>query len=66
AIKSGDKDSIEAKSQALAMAAQKLGEQMYAQAEGGAQGAEGGQSAGGKADDADVVDAEFTEVKDKK
>ena len=68
AIKSGDKDSIEAKSQALAMAAQKLGEQMYAQAqaEGGAQGAAGGQQAGGKADDADVVDAEFTEVKDKK
>ena len=68
AIKSGDKDSIEAKSQALATAAQKLGEQMYAQAqaEGGAQGAAGGQQAGGKADDADVVDAEFTEVKDKK
>ena len=68
AIKSGDKDSIEAKSQALAMAAQKLGEQMYAQAEGGAQpgAGAGGQQAGGKADDADVVDAEFTEVKDKK
>ena len=68
AIKSGDKDTIEAKSQALAMAAQKLGEQMYAQAqaEGGAQGAAGGQQAGGKAEDADVVDAEFTEVKDKK
>ena len=70
AIKSGDKDSIEAKSQALAMAAQKLGEQMYAQAQaegGGQPGAgAGGQQAGGKADDADVVDAEFTEVKDKK
>ncbi len=72
AIKSGDKDSIEAKSQALATAAQKLGEQMYAQAEaeGGPQaagGAGGGASSGGgKADDADVVDAEFTEVKDKK
>ena len=70
AIKSGDKDTIEAKSQALAMAAQKLGEQMYAQAqaEGGAQpgAGAGGQQAGGKADDADVVDAEFTEVKDKK
>ncbi|MBN8440827.1 MAG: molecular chaperone DnaK [Thauera sp.] len=70
AIKSGDKDGIEAKSQALAMAAQKLGEHMYAQAqaEGGAQpgGAAGGQQAGAKADDADVVDAEFTEVKDKK
>ncbi|MDO9597351.1 MAG: molecular chaperone DnaK [Azoarcus sp.] len=69
AIKSGDKDSIEAKSQALAMASQKLGEAMYgqqAQAESGAQAAAGGGSAGGKADDADVVDAEFTEVKDKK
>ncbi|HRO38182.1 Hsp70 family protein, partial [Thauera sp.] len=70
AIKSGDKDSIEAKSQALAMAAQKLGEQMYAQAqaEGGAQpgAGAGGQQPGGKAEDADVVDAEFTEVKDKK
>ncbi len=72
AIKSGDKDSIEAKSQALATAAQKLGEQMYAQAEaeGGPQAAGGGgggaSSGGGKADDADVVDAEFTEVKDKK
>ncbi len=65
AIKSGDKDSIEAKSQALATAAQKLGEQMYAQTEGSAQGA-GGASADSKADDPDVVDAEFTEVKDKK
>ncbi|PKO56549.1 MAG: molecular chaperone DnaK, partial [Betaproteobacteria bacterium HGW-Betaproteobacteria-19] len=69
AIKSGDKDSIEAKSQALAMASQKLGEAMYgqqAQPESGAQTASGGGAAGGKADDADVVDAEFTEVKDKK
>ena len=65
AIKSSDKDSIEAKSQALATAAQKLGEQMYAQTEGSAQGA-GGPSADSKADDSDVVDAEFTEVKDKK
>ena len=65
AIKSGDKDSIEAKSQSLATAAQKLGEQMYAQTEGSAQGA-GGPSADSKADDPDVVDAEFTEVKDKK
>ncbi len=67
AIKDGDKDSIEARSQALATAAQKLGEQMYAQAqaEGGA-APEGGGSGGDKAADADVVDAEFTEVKDKK
>jgi len=67
ALKSNDKDTIEAKSQALAMASQKLGEQMYAQTEGGAQpGAAAGGASSGKADDADVVDAEFTEVKDKK
>ncbi|MCC4116726.1 molecular chaperone DnaK [Aromatoleum toluclasticum] len=70
-LKSNDKATIEAKTQALAMASQKLGEQMYAQtqgAEAGAAGASaGGASAGGsKAADADVVDAEFTEVKDKK
>src|SRR5574338_283938 len=67
AIKGSDKAAMEAKSEALAMAAQKLGEQMYAkaQAEGAAaSGAAGGAS--GKASDADVVDAEFTEVKDKK
>jgi molecular chaperone DnaK len=68
AIKSGDKDSIEAKSQALAMASQKLGEAMYAQSQaaGGAQSAGGATGGSAKAEDADVVDAEFTEVKDKK
>ncbi|MBL8437262.1 MAG: molecular chaperone DnaK, partial [Zoogloeaceae bacterium] len=69
AIKGSDKAAMEAKSEALATAAQKLGEQMYAkaQAEAAASGAAGGGNAGGgKADDADVVDAEFTEVKDKK
>ncbi|AYH44937.1 molecular chaperone DnaK [Azoarcus sp. DN11] len=68
-LKSNDKATIEAKTQALAMASQKLGEQMYAQtqgAEAGAAGAAGGSSSGSKAGDADVVDAEFTEVKDKK
>jgi molecular chaperone DnaK len=71
AIKSGDKDEIEAKAQALASASQKLGEAMYAQQAAGAQpgngsaGADGGGN-GGKASEADVVDAEFTEVKDKK
>ncbi|MBR0566196.1 molecular chaperone DnaK [Azoarcus sp. L1K30] len=67
AIQSGDKDSIEAKTQALAMASQKLGEAMYGQqadAEAGEQAA--GTTGGNKTDDADVVDAEFTEVKDKK
>ena len=66
-LRDGDKDIITAKTEALATAAQKLGEKMYAQqqAEGGATDtAPGGQQA--RKDDADVVDAEFTEVKDKK
>lgn len=73
ALKSNDKDTIVAKTEALAKASQKIGEQMYAQAgaqagaggpqPGGAPG--GGAQQGGKADE-DVVDAEFEEVKDKK
>jgi molecular chaperone DnaK len=72
AIKEGnDKATIEAKSQALGAASQKLGEKIYAQtqAEQAAAGAAGGaQQPGGEAkkDEADVVDAEFTEVNDKK
>ena len=69
AIKSGDKATLEAKSEALAQVSQKLGEKIYADAQaaagaaGGAGAAPGGES---KKDDGDVVDAEFTEVKDKK
>jgi molecular chaperone DnaK len=73
ALKSEDKAVIEAKSEALMTASQKLGEKVYAdmqaqQAAAGAAGAApGGEApkaeAGGKADDADVVDAEFKEVK---
>ncbi len=73
AIKEGnDKATIEAKTEALMTASQKLGEAVYAQqkaAEGGAAGgANANGAAGGEAkkDDSDVVDAEFTEVKDKK
>ncbi len=71
AIKSGDKAAIDAKTEALGAVSQKLGEHIYAQAqaEAGAAGATGnaGASAGGaKANEPDVVDAEFTEVKDKK
>jgi molecular chaperone DnaK len=71
ALKSNDKATIEAKTQALATASQKLGEAVYAQqqaAEGAAAGAAPGGSSGGEAkkDEGDVVDAEFTEVKDKK
>jgi molecular chaperone DnaK len=64
AIKGTDKAEIDAKAQALATASQKLGEAMYAQqqAAGAPQGAAEAQAA---ADD-NVVDAEFTEVKDKK
>ena len=77
ALKSDDKDKIEEKSKALAEASHKLAEKMYAQeqakqqAAGGA-GAAGGDGGGAKAeagakkDDGNVVDAEYTEVKDKK
>ncbi len=73
ALKSDDKATIEAKSEALSTAAQKLGEKVYADAQaqtGGAQGAQpgadAGAQAGGQKADENVVDAEFTEVKDQK
>ncbi len=70
ALKSGtDKADIEAKTQALMEASQKLGEAVYAQQQAaeGAAGAAGEAQAGeAKKDEGDVVDAEFTEVKDKK
>ena len=70
AIKGSDKAAMEAKTQALATVSQKLGEKIYAQqqAAGGAQPAGDAGPGGGEAkkDDSDVVDAEFTEVKDKK
>ena len=75
ALKSDDKDTIEAKSKALAEASQKLAEKMYAQeqakqqadgAGGTSGGGEGKADGGKKKDDGDVVDAEYTEVKDKK
>ena len=56
-LKQDDKAAIDAKSQALAAASQKLGERIYADAQA--------KAAGGK-DDGNVVDAEYTEVKDKK
>ncbi|MBP8294492.1 MAG: molecular chaperone DnaK [Burkholderiales bacterium] len=76
-IKTGDLDTIKAKTETLAKASQKLGEKMYAEQQakadgaggaGGAGGAQGGGAGGGgkAADDGNVVDAEFTEVKDKK
>ncbi len=68
-LKSDNKSDIEAKSQALAQAAQKLGEKMYAEQQQQQQ-AQQAASAEEKAEpgkkDENVVDAEFTEVKDKK
>ncbi len=75
AHRGNDVEAIKQKSEALGAAAQKLGEKMHAkqQAEaGGADasagagaGPQGGTSGGGAKDD-DIVDAEYTEVKDKK
>jgi molecular chaperone DnaK len=72
ALKSDDKSAIDAKSQALMTVSQKLGEKMYADAQAGAAGAAAGAAEGAgpkadnKKDDGNVVDAEYTEVKDKK
>jgi molecular chaperone DnaK len=70
-LKSDDKAAIEAKAQALAQAAQKLGEKVYAEQAGTQQAAGGGDAPKAEAgekkkDDGNVVDAEFTEVKDRK
>jgi molecular chaperone DnaK len=69
--KDASKDAMEAKAQALMTASQKLGEAMYAQSQAEAQSANpqgGGDKSGeaGKGGEEKVVDAEFTEVKDKK
>jgi molecular chaperone DnaK len=71
AIKTEDKDRIDAQSKSLAEAAQKLGEKVYAETQAAQQAAGGGAAAGSadapkKEEDANVVDAEYTEVKDKK
>ncbi len=67
-LKSEDKADIDAKAQALAQAAQKLGEKMYAAQQAKAQGEQQAQPQQGESakKDENVVDAEFTEVKDKK
>ena len=72
ALKSDSKETIDARAQTLAQAAQKLGEKMYADAQAQGQpgaesdGADAAQADSAKKDDDNVVDAEFTEVKDKK
>jgi molecular chaperone DnaK len=57
---------MDSKAEALAQAAQKLGEKMYADAQ--KPGAQADAEKGGSkpADDGNVVDAEYTEVKDRK
>jgi molecular chaperone DnaK len=75
ALKGDDKATIEAKTEALMAASQKLGEKVYADAQaaaqaaggaaagGGGGGAEAPQQAQAKPADDNVVDAEFKEVK---
>ncbi|SCZ84328.1 molecular chaperone DnaK [Nitrosomonas mobilis] len=72
ALKSSDKSEIDAKTQALTEASQKLAEKIYAQEQ--AQSGDAGQTGastgdaktGDKPVEGEVVDAEFEEVKDKK
>jgi len=69
-LKSDDKAAIEAKTQALAQAAHKLAEQIYKEEQAKQQAQQAGGEAkaadAAKKDDGNVVDAEYTEVKDKK
>ena len=69
AMKGDDKDTIEAKTTALTEASHKLAEQVYAQTQAAAGEGAGAETAGaeGKSKSADnVVDGEFSEVKDDK
>ena len=63
ALKNGDKDDIEAKSQVLTVLAQSLAAKMYAEQ---AESASGDGQDGTQDNDGDVVDAEFEEVEDDK
>ena len=69
-LKSDDKAAIEAKTQALAQAAHKLAETLYKEEQAKQQTQQAGGEAkaddGTRKDDGNVVDAEYTEVKDKK
>ena len=75
--KDADKEALESKAQTLMTASQKLGEAMYAKTQADAQAAGGGQGNDGqgrsqapgndsRGGEEKVVDAEYTEVKDKK
>jgi len=68
AIQGDDKEKIEATTQELMTASQKIGEMMYADQAAAQQGAAGGaeQAAAGEPAKDDVIDAEYSEVKDKK
>jgi molecular chaperone DnaK len=73
ALKSGDKDAIQAKTQALTEASHKLAEKMYSQEQAQHQQGQsqpgpdsGAQGGGEKPVEGEVVDAEFEEVKNKK
>ena len=67
AIKSDNKDEIEAKNKVLAEASQKLGEKVYAEEQAKQQAGQQSEAAGDnpkeKTVDAEVVDADFEEVK---
>jgi molecular chaperone DnaK len=65
-IPTGTKEDIEAKTEELGKVSQKLGEAMYADMQAKAQAEAGGATSGGASDEpqpADVVDADFKEVK---
>jgi molecular chaperone DnaK len=67
--KDASKEALEAKAESLGKAAQKLGEVMYAESQKAQQGAQQGAQASGSSEAEEgrkVVDAEYTEVDDKK
>jgi molecular chaperone DnaK len=66
ALKGTDAEAIQQKTNVLAQASMKLGEAMYKNAEGGAQGGDHESATGADGKKEDVVDAEFTEVDDDK
>ena len=66
AIRGTDKAEIEKKAEALMQASQALAQLAGGEAEAAQGAAAGAQADAGKQPDGDVVDAEFTEVKDKK
>ena len=65
-LKDGDKETIEAKTNALMEASQKLGEKIYAEQQAQQACSAEAQPQGEKTVDAEVVDAEFEEVKSDK